>query len=89
MTEHKLDHLKDHHLSYTAHWLHSWKLAVRLGKLSLKSVWHCFFPNHYADLGPKEIWLIKEEIKDLPNVKEIFAQLDRDAALRTNTTPKV
>jgi hypothetical protein len=82
MTTQKLDHLADHHLTYWQHWLHSWGLAVRLGKLSLKSVWHCFFPNHYADLGPKEIWTIKEEIKDLPNVKEIFAKLDQEAAAK-------
>jgi hypothetical protein len=72
----ELDHLADHTLTYWAHWKHSMKLAVRTGILSLKSIVHAFSPNTFADDGPTTIYNTYHEIKDLPNVNRLFAQLD-------------
>ena len=74
----KINHLKDHQFEYWEHWRHSIKLAVRLGLLSLKSIVHAFFPNKFADDGPKTIYNTYHEIKDLPNVKILFSKIKKN-----------
>jgi len=73
----KVNHLKDHQFGYWEHWRHSMKLSVRMGILSLKSIVHAFLPNKFADDGPTTIYNTYNEIKDLPNVKALFTELNK------------
>lgn len=70
------EHLGDQ-FSYWEHWGHSMRMGSRMGGLFLKSVVHAFFPNIFTDSGPIEIYRTYHEIKDIPNVKKMYLELDQ------------
>lgn len=72
----RTDHLGGH-FTYWQHWVHSIKLGLRMGNLFLKSIVHAFFPNTFADSGPIAIYQTYHEIKDIPNIKKLYAEMDK------------
>tara|TARA_Y100001973_G_C5181114_1_gene324949 strand:+ start:267 stop:506 length:240 start_codon:yes stop_codon:yes gene_type:complete len=74
----KQDHLKDHSMGYWEHCKHALEINNKLIPMVLKSTVHAFFPNAYADDGPIEVYNIYHEIKELPNVRKLYEQLDNE-----------
>ena len=70
------DHLAEHSFTYWQHCKHALDLSMRLLTMFWKSTIHGFFPNVYADDGPTEVYNIYHEIKNLPNVKKLYEELD-------------
>lgn len=69
------DHLIETNWTYSQHLSHSIKQSNRLFTIAIKSYIHGIFPCFFKADGPKGIYQIYKEIKQIRHVQKIFKNL--------------
>ena len=70
------EHLREIEQSYFQHMFHSFKQSNRLIAVALKSYIHGVFPWFFSGDGPKEIYKMYKELRNMHHAIRIFKEQD-------------
>lgn len=70
------EHLHESEMGYWTHLKHSWKQSNRLLGTALKSYVHGVLPWFFAGDGPRAVYTIYKEIRQMRHIRKTFDDID-------------